>query len=65
MSNMSGKKWLDVAETAAQLSKSEATVRRMIASGKLPAYLFGDRAAARSTSTTLMPGRLVPGSAFV
>ena len=36
-------KWLTVAEVAQELGKSEATIRRMAATGRLPAYQFSDR----------------------
>jgi len=37
-------RWLSVAEVAAELGLSEPTVRRMAATGRLPAFRFGQRA---------------------
>lgn len=44
MSVMSDNGWLRVADVARELGLSEPTVRRMAATGRLPAFRFGQRA---------------------
>jgi excisionase family DNA binding protein len=41
---MSDDRWLSVAAVARELGLSEPTVRRMAATGRLPAFRFGQRA---------------------